>query len=112
MELIVTRITTRTEGKNKIEESIDYDLVTKTAYVYGRDDEDPHTESTDIFKKDLKRVVKLAIKESDYYQGKVNNNKIVIGMSDGRELEKATKHLAQNKEKLDFINAFIIKSSK
>ena len=35
---------------------------------------------------------------------KVDNNKIVISMSEGRELDKAIRHMAINQDKLDAIN--------
>lgn len=109
MELIVSRIATYTEGKNnKISALIEYNLETKVASVYSEETEELIDESSVVFTKDIKRVVKLAIKEADFYQGKVNNNKVVIGISEGKELEKANRHLAKNQAKLDFIHKFIV----
>jgi hypothetical protein len=111
MKLIVTAVKTRTEGKTKITEEVEYNLLERTASLYMEDDEEPYEISSDVFVKDIKRVVRLAHKEAEFYEAKVNNNRVVIGMSDGKELDKARRHLAKNQAALDTINEFISTNS-
>jgi hypothetical protein len=107
MRLIVTAVKTRTEGKTKITEEVEYNLLERTASLYLEDEEEPIEVSSELFTKDIKRVIRLAHKEVDLYQAKVDNNKNVIGMSEGKELIKANKHLAKNQASLNAVKEFI-----
>tara|TARA_Y100000389_G_scaffold195186_1_gene226218 strand:- start:5851 stop:6192 length:342 start_codon:yes stop_codon:yes gene_type:complete len=107
MEIIVTGVRTIASGKNKITEEIEYNILEGVASVYADDDEEPYEVSSELFTKDIKKVIRLAVKEIDFYKAKVDNNKIVISMSEGRELDKAIRHMAINQNKLDAINDFI-----
>jgi histidinol phosphatase-like PHP family hydrolase len=112
MEIIVTGVRTITSGKTKITEEIEYNILEGVASVYTEDEEEPYEVSSDLFTKDIKKVIRLAVKEIDFYKAKVDNNKIVIGMSEGKELDKAIRHMAINQDKLDAIDDFIKSAEK
>lgn len=85
-----------------------YDIVNKVATIESQDEMGEHTEiSTDVFINDITRVIKLAKKHQETIQSKIDNNKIVIAMSVGNELSKATNHLAKNQFIMDSLSKFI-----
>jgi hypothetical protein len=108
-EITVSRV--RNIGHFDRDEHVIYDLEKRVANVSLEGGDKAYEEYTDKerFEEDIKVVIRLAKKEIPKLEEKIQNNKRVIALSEGNqlELEKANRHLSNNQRKLEFISKFI-----
>lgn len=108
-EIIVSK--KKNIGHNDRDEYVDYSLQKRVAKITMSNGKKVFEEYDDKsrFELDIKSIVTLAKKEIPILEEKIQNNKRVIALSEGNqiELDKANRHLSINQQKLDFVTNFI-----
>jgi hypothetical protein len=101
------------DGKNVIEEYVDYNLTKRIAEIeVVGGDKDIEEESESRFLTDTRLIVRLAKEAIPVLEDKIKNNKTVMLYSthDEVEMTKCKRHLANNENRLKVVKEFILEN--